>query len=87
MRPEASDELADPVVAAMFCSSTFDEPRIGVNNLKTATETMANGIAVEMVKPTRKPKYALADPKTMPKRMPAKTALKVKSRKFSVAAT
>ncbi len=54
--PEASDELAEPVVWAILQSKMVLFPKTGVSALKTATAMTAKGIAVEMVKPTLSPK-------------------------------
>ena len=46
---------------------------IACKALNAATVITATGIEVEMVSPARKPKYALAAPKRMPKKIPATT--------------
>jgi len=56
MIPEASEELAEPVVWAMLASKMEALPQIFSNDLKSATDITASGMAVLMVSPTRKPR-------------------------------
>jgi hypothetical protein len=54
--PDAKEELAEPVVWAMLLSKMELFPRIGVKTLNTATAMTAKGMAVEIVRPTCKPR-------------------------------
>ena len=74
--PDASEELALPIVCARFASSTVP-PRAKTRN--AATDSTAIGIEVETVSAALSPMYAFAAPKTIPKTSPQATALNVSS--------
>lgn len=78
--PEASEELAEPMVCERFASRI--EPLI-FSRRKKATVSTAMGIEVATVSPTLRPRYALAAPKRMPKTTPAAAARNVNSNKGS----
>src|SRR4029079_18006535 len=75
MVPEASEELADPIVCERF-ASRMTGPRAR-RARKRATVRTAIGMDVETVRPTRRPRYALAAPNTRPKTTPAAAARSV----------
>ncbi len=77
--PDANDELAEPVVWAIFASRIEVLPNSQLKDLKNATEITARGMAVLIVKPTRKPRYAFALPKSTPKTAPTRRAFILKS--------
>jgi hypothetical protein len=77
MVPDASDELAEPMVCDRLASSSI--PRPPPSTRKSATVSTAIGIEVETVRPTRRPRYALAAPKSRPRTRPATTARSVNS--------
>ena len=56
INPEASEELAEPVVWEMLHSRIVGLPNSGVSILRIATETTASGIAVLIVSPTLRPR-------------------------------
>ena len=74
--PEASAVEADPIVWEMFASRIVP-PRPSTR--KTATAITAAGIEAETVRPTRRPRYALAAPKTRPRTTPVTIARRVNS--------
>ena len=74
--PLASDVEAEPMVCDRFASRIV--PRVR-NRRNSATVMTAAGIDAETVRPTRRPRYALAAPKTIPRRTPAMTAFNVNS--------
>ena len=54
--PEASDELAEPIVCDMLASRIIPRPRAEEGSRKKATVRTAMGIDVETVRPTRRPR-------------------------------
>ncbi len=76
--PEASDELAEPIVCDMFASRIIPPGRLPMTR-NAATVSTAMGIDVDTVSPTRRPRYALAAPKRTPKTIPATAARRVNS--------
>jgi hypothetical protein len=83
MIPEATEDDAEPIVWLMFASRRrvpFPDFSFGRRQTaKATTVRTATGIDVEMVRPTRSPRYAFAAPKRMPKIAPRKTARNVTS--------
>ena len=73
--PAASDSPAEPIVWTMFVSSTVPRPV----SRKTATAMTAAGIEALTVRPTRRPRYALAAPNRMATMIPKMIALGVNS--------
>ena len=76
IEPVASEVDAEPIVCERFASRI--EP-FAPKSRKSATVMTAAGIEAETVRPTRRPRYAFAAPKTRPRTTPAATALAVNS--------
>ncbi len=72
--PAATDSPIEPTVRAMFSSRI--EPFI---MRSTAMPMTAAGYVAAMVMPARRPRYALAAPKTTVMTRPSRTARKVNS--------
>lgn len=87
MTPDASEELADPVVCDMLASRIVVDPRNLRAIRKNPTVMTATGIDVDTVMPASKPRYALAAPKRIPNMTPMITALKVNSAELMLEAT
>ena len=79
MTPEASDELAEPVVWDMLLSRIDARPKKRCVKRKKPTAITATGIDVDTVIPARSPRYALAAPNRIPKIIPTSTDLTVNS--------
>ncbi len=79
MTPEASDELADPVVWDILLSRIVARPKKRCVRRKKPTDITATGIDVDTVIPARSPRYALAAPKRIPKMIPTTIDLMVNS--------
>ena len=56
MVPDASDELAEPIVCDMLASRIIPRPPWRAMARKSATVRTAMGIEVETVRPTRRPR-------------------------------
>lgn len=79
MTPLATELDAEPIVWDMFDSRmVLRVPKIRIRR-NAATVITEIGMEVEIVRPARNPRYALAAPKTMPSKTPVSPALKVNS--------
>ena len=77
--PEATEELADPMVCDMLLSRMVCRTPNELRARNTTTVSTAAGIEVLIVSPALRPRYVLAAPKTIPRRMPVTVALNVNS--------
>ena len=87
MTPLARELEAEPVVCEILVSRIVPPTPMPLSARNTATVMTATGIDVLIVRPARRPRYALAAPKMMPNRMPRPTALNVNSAGDSLAGT
>ena len=76
MAPAATDSPAEPMVCTILFSNTESFFRM---TRMTPMEITAAGIDADTVIPTRSPRYALAPPKRMAKRIPKITDVAVNS--------
>ncbi len=76
MVPVASEVEAEATVCDRLASRIVPPER---DRRNTATVITAAGIEADTVMPTRRPRYALAAPNTMPSTTPVATALSVNS--------
>ena len=77
--PLATELEAEPTVWDRFASRMVLSTPLARSARKKATVITATGIDVEMVSPARRPRYALAAPNRIPKRIPTRMALSVAS--------
>ena len=85
--PLATELEAEPTVCDRFASRMLLRRPPARSARKSATVITATGIEVEMVRPARRPKYALEAPNRIPNKIPATTAFSVTSAGDSVGET
>jgi hypothetical protein len=77
--PDATDELADPMVCDMLASRMLCCIPNALNSRNATTVSTATGIDVLIVNPAFRPRYVLAAPKMIPNKIPDTAALTVNS--------
>ena len=78
--PLATELEAEPTVCDRFASRMLLSTPLARSARKNATVITATGIDVEMVSPARRPRYALAAPNKIPKRIPTIVAFQCRFR-------
>ncbi len=79
MIPDASELEADPTVWEKLASSSVDPTPTTESARNSAIVRTATGMEVEIVNPTRSPRYAFAPPNRIPNTMPEIAAFRVNS--------